>query len=219
MNEPRRSFLGDLELPPAPQEYVQSIPSASASISDSPRRRGRKPAHKRKRTWEANHRPQTFVGVPAEVRDDIRNLADQYRREQGMVGGVDAVARELLRYSLMEYAEGRLDLHPGYIQGKSTLSSGVSWGMNPKIIPTSKVKQKKPKAPTATYRLPEEQVKALRAIILHEEHKAAPAVIHLTLGQVITRLLAHALQAYRENRWGLYTTPMMTIQGLKGEAA
>ena len=219
MNEPRRSFLGDLDLPPAPQEHVQSIPSASAPISEGPRHRGRKPAHKRKRTWEASHRPQTFVGVPTEVREAIRDLADYYRREQGMVGGVDAVARELLRYSLTEYAEGRLDLHPGHTQGKSALTSGVSWGMNPKTIPARKAKQKKPKAPTATYRLPEEQVKALRAIILHEEHKAAPAVIHLTLGQVITRLLTHALQAYRENRWGLYTTPLMTIQGLKGEAA
>jgi hypothetical protein len=31
--------------------------------------------------------------------------------------------------------------------------------------------------------------------------------------------LTHALLAYRENRWGLYTIPLMTIQGLKGEAA
>jgi hypothetical protein len=91
--------------------------------------------------------------------------------------------------------------------------------MNIKSIPPRKTHQKKPKAPTATYRLPAEQIQALRAIIQYEEAKAAPAVIHLTLGQVITCLLTHALQAYRENRWALYTTPVMTIQGLKGEAA
>ena len=218
MSESRRSFLGDWELPPAPQEHVQSIPAASASAPDGPRKRGRKPAHKRKRDWEAAHRPHTFVGVPLELRETVRDLADHYRCEYGMVGGVDAVVRELLRYSLHQYAAGSLDIRAERGTGKSALVSGTGLGMHDKTIPKRKPAQKKPKAPTATYRLPEEQVEAMRTIIQYEEHKAAPAVIHLTLGQVFTRLLSHALDAYRAGFWSLYTTPIMTVQGLAGEA-
>ena len=219
MNEARRSFLGEWELPPAPQEHVQSIPAANAPVVDGPKRRGRKPAHKRKRDWEASHRPHTFVGVPPELREAMRDIAEQYRRESGMVGGVDAVVRELLRFSLEQYATGSLDIHAERGTGKSQLASAPGRGMRDKSIPARKPAQKKPKAPTATYRLPEEQIAAMRAIIQYEEHKAAPAVIHLTLGQVFTRLLSHALDAYRAELWSLYTTPIMIVQGLKGEGA
>ena len=216
MNEPRRSFLGDLGLPPAPQEHVQSIPSASAPIPEGPKRRGRKPAHKRKRDWEKTHKPHTFVGIPLEIREAVRDLADHFRREHGMVGGVDAVARELLRYSLAQYAAGSLDIRAERGTGKSALISAPGRGISNRTIPMRKPVQKKAKAPTATYRLPDDQVAAMRAILQYEEHKAAPAVIHLTLGQVCTRLLAHALDAYRAELWSLYTTPIMTVQGLAG---
>ncbi len=217
MSEARRSFLGEWELPPAPQEHVQSIPAASPPAADGSKKRGRKPAHKRKRDWEASHRPHTFVGVPLELREAVRDIAEYYRRQYGMVGGVDAVARELLRYSLAQYAAGGLNIRAERGTGKTALASAPGCGMHNKTIPQRKPAQKKPKAPTATYRLPEEQVAAMRTIIQYEEHKAAPAVIHLTLGQVFTRLLSHALEAYRAELWSLYTTPLMTVQGLKGE--
>lgn len=154
MTEPRRSFLSDWGLPPAPQEHVQTIPAASTPEAGGARRRGRKPAHKRSRAWEAAHRPQTFVGVPVEIRQDICNLADAFRCEQGMVGGVDAVARELLRFSLAEYAAGRLNMRPAKGIGKTMLASGSGWGTSSRAIPPRKAKAKKPKPPTATYRLP-----------------------------------------------------------------
>lgn len=219
MTETRRPFLPDWELPPAPTEFIQSIPAPNQLVDDRPKRRGRKPTHKRKRDWESAHPAHTFVGVPLELREAICNIAEQYRNEHGMVGGVDAVTRELLRYSLLEYSEGRLNLGVAPRTGNSTLISGYGWGTDVKTIPPRKPKQKKPKAPTATYRLPTEQVAAMRNMILREEEKAAPAVVHLTLGQLFTRLLTHALQAYIEGRWTLYATPILTVQGLKGEAA
>lgn len=129
MSQSRRSFLE--ELPPAPHEHVHSIPVANSTpaVSDAPKRRGRKPAHRRKRDWEATHRPHTFVGVPEQIRETIRDLAAYYRSEYGMVGGVDAVARELLNYALAEYAAGKLNMSPVQSQGKSALISYFGWAL------------------------------------------------------------------------------------------
>jgi hypothetical protein len=218
MSQSRRSFLE--ELPPAPHEHVHSIPVANSTpaVSDAPKRRGRKPAHRRKRDWEATHRPHTFVGVPEQIRETIRDLAAYYRSEYGMVGGVDAVARELLNYALAEYAAGKLNMSPVQSQGKSALISYFGWSSASKTIPARKPQKKKTKPSAVTYRLPQEQVQSIRAIIVLEENKAAPMVIHLTLGQVMTRLLAHALNAFQAGDWVLDTIPVMTVQGLKGEA-
>jgi hypothetical protein len=211
----RRSFLDDL--PPAPQEHIHNIPAPSTSESDAPKRPGRKPAHKRKREWEQNHRPVTFVGVPLEVREAICDLAAHYREQYGMVGGVDAVARELVRYSLDEYFSGRLSMLVEPESAPTRLKSQSGWGSDKKSIPRRKPKDKAKQIFTVSYRLPMQQNQAIRSIPEREAEKAAPLVVHLTLGQVVTRLLAHGLDAYKSGRLVLYTAPAMVVPGLKGD--
>jgi hypothetical protein len=189
------------------------------SVSDGPKRPGRKPAHKRNRTWEQQHPPVTFVGVPLEIREDIRNLSAHYREQYGMVGGVDAVARELLRYGLKEYAEGKVDMRPARTQPRSELRGDSHPALSRQSIPVHKPAPKKEKQPRASYRLPADQVKKIGTIIQLEEDKAAPRVIQLTRGQVVTRLFAHALDAYQDGRFSLYTTIENVNAGLRGEAA
>ncbi|NCP87687.1 MAG: hypothetical protein CO094_07830 [Anaerolineae bacterium CG_4_9_14_3_um_filter_57_17] len=191
----------------------------SETLAEAPRR-GRKPAHKRQRRWEADHRPHTFVGVPVEIRADIRNLADFLRREEGMVGGVDAVARELLAYGLNEYALGQLEMVAAPSPGKRALRGAATWVTGPRTIPApSAAAPGEKKTSSASYRLPQEQVGAIRRIIPTEEEKAAPAVIHLTQGQVFTRLVTCALDAYRAGAFELRTTPLATVQGLSSWSA
>jgi hypothetical protein len=216
MNQPRRSFLDDL--PPAPQEHVHHIPAASTSLSDTPKRPGRKPAHRRNRTWEQQHPPVTFVGVPLEIREDIRNLSAHYREQYGMVGGVDAVARELLGYALKEYAEGKVDMRPTRSQPRSQLRGDSRLALPRQAIPAHKSGPKKEKQPRASYRLPADQVEKIGTIIQLETYKAAPRVVELTRGQVVTRLFTHALDAYRDGRFSLYTTIENVNAGLRGEA-
>lgn len=215
MTNHRQKFLDNL--PPAPQEHVHHIPATSTAMPAEPKRPGRQPAHRRKRDWEQRHRPFTFVGVPQEIREAICDLAAYYREQFGMVGGVDAVARELLRYSLAEYGVGRLKIPLVGNKAHAHLTAYPGWGDQKKPIPARKSKPKKSKAITASYRLPDEQLRAIRAIPELEAERAAPRVIHLPLGQVVTCLLEHALTAYREGRWVLETVPEMTVQGLRGE--
>ena len=189
------------------------------SVSDVPKSPGRKPAHKRNRTWEQQHPPVTFVGVPLEIREAIRNLSAHYREQYGMVGGVDAVARELLRYALKEYAEGKVDMRPARTQPRSELRGDSHPALSRQSIPVHKPAPKKEKQPRASYRLPADQVEKIGTIIQLEEYKAAPRVIQLTRGQVVTRLLAHALGAYQDGRFSLYTTIENVNAGLRGEAA
>jgi hypothetical protein len=188
-------------------------------LADSPRRPGRKPANRRNRTWERQHPPVTFVGVPLEIREAIRNLSAHYREQYGMIGGVDAVARELLRYALKAYAEGQVDMRPARSQPRSELRGDSHPALSRQSIPVHKPAPKTEKQPRASYRLPADQVEKIGAIIQQEEDKAAPRVIHLTRGQVVTRLFAHALDAYRDGRLSLYTTIENVNAGLRGEAA
>jgi hypothetical protein len=188
-------------------------------LADSPRCPGRKPANRRNRTWERQHPPVTFVGVPLEIREAIRNLSAHYREQYGMVGGVDAVARELLRYALKAYTEGQVDIRPARTQARSELRGDSHPALSRQSIPVHKPIPKTEKQPRASYRLPADQVEKIGVIIQQEEDKAAPRVIHLTRGQVVTRLLTHALDAYQDGRFSLYTTIENVNAGLRGEAA
>jgi hypothetical protein len=114
-------------------------------LADSPRRPGRKPANRRNRTWERQHPPVTFVGVPLEIREAIRNLSAHYREQYGMVGGVDAVARELLRYALKAYAEGQVDMRPARSQPRSELRGDSHPALSRQSIPVHKPAPKKRK--------------------------------------------------------------------------
>lgn len=217
MEQPRRLFLEDL--PPAPQEHVHHIPAPAVTSQEGPKRPGRKPAHKRDRSWEQAHPPVTFVGVPDGIRDAIRDLAAHYREQHGMVGGVDAVARELLRYSLVYYQAGLLKMLPAPGKSGGTLQFRVSTGSASRRIPPRKPGKKKEKLSTVSYRLPADLVATIRAIPEIEQERAAPQVIHLPLGQVVTRLLSFALDAYESSELSLYTTPTMVVPGLSYEAS
>ncbi|MCG2788173.1 MAG: hypothetical protein L6461_24050 [Anaerolineae bacterium] len=206
--QPRRSFLE--ELPPAPQEHVHSIPAPAPAPGW-----GRKPAHQRDRKWESKHKNKTFAGVPQEIQSAILDLAAHFRDEFGMVGGADAVARELLRYALAEYEAGYLKMPTIQVSPTSTLKSHTGSGLTSRSIPPRKAKKKKSKEqPHANYRLPEEIIAAIYAIPNIEKDKAAPHVIHITIGQVMTCLLTYALAEYRAGNLALYTTPEMVVPGL-----
>jgi hypothetical protein len=212
MNQPlRRSFLDDL--PPAPQEHVRSIPVAGLESTHS---RGRKPAHQRDRKWEATHRNKSFPAVPQEIQDAILALAAHFRDEFGMVGGASAVARELLSFALDEYQAGFVKISSVRVSPPSALKSRPGSGLATRSIPARKQtkKKKSEKLPSANYRLSEEMIAAIYAIPEIERDKAAPQVIQITIGQVMTGLLAYALSEYRAGRVVLYTTPEMVVSGL-----
>ncbi len=163
-----------------------------------PKRPGRKPANRRSRAWEQRHPPVTFVGIQPSIRQAIRDLAAHYRAHFGMAGGVDAVARELLRYALMGYRDGLLEMPTG--------SSRPRLRESPGLVRTS-------------YRLPAELVAAIRAIPVLEQERAGPRVIQLTLGQVLNALFLFALESYNSGGLVLYTAPKMVIPGLAARRA
>ncbi len=98
-----------------PDEPLEAVPEILARRPKPP-----KAAPKRNREWEARqqasgHGVIAFRNVPAELRDDIKAIA----QAQGV--RVGEVARLFLEYGLDAYAAGRISLNPKLKQGRLTL--------------------------------------------------------------------------------------------------
>ena len=149
---------------------------------------------KRQRSWEREHTPKSYRGVPADLRDAVRAAAENLNVT------VDDLARAFLEYSLDCVSRGALRLEIRYSPRVQRLSlypfSGASWaarGWNPQPPPAPAGRRKKSKSDPKTwqeiahYRIPDE---------LHERIKDI-AYIHFPIGEVAAVLLKHGLEAYR----------------------
>lgn len=186
---PRRDPLGN---PPGEEEtalwsgFVRSIAaSETLAVQEKKVKQG-----KRSREWEKANKPKHYRGVPAELRKQVKEVAE----ELGVTA--DEVARAFLEYSLMCLQRGTLVLSgmPSQKRVKMTLYpfSGAGWaenGWTPQ--PPRRVGQKKDETPAlwreaAYYRIPDE---------LHERLKQAAQFV--PVGEAVAVLLKHGLESYR----------------------
>ena len=157
----------------------------------------------RSRKWEKAHKAHAFRRVPPNVQQAVRQAA--YNESLT----VDAVAQALLEYALMCSERGDLVLDAVLSEQRRTLLPENGWGGHSRVCwleknwgmtpPRKKPVRSKPANlerpwrdwPVVAYRLSDtvfDQVNRLRL------EKAVPS------GEVLTRLLMHALNAYECGR-------------------
>jgi len=174
---------------------------------------------KRNRIWEAKaeNRPMVFRRIPPDLRDSVRDTAD----ELGV--RADDVARAFLEYGLLCCQRGQLKIQPVLSEGRRTLfptdrahlrQTSAGWReVDGKAQPRTAPKKKKSRNANsnlpiwkcqASYRgIPAGVQDALRQI-----HRTA----HVPLGEVAALLLGYALEAYLQ---GLLVMTAVPRQGAK----
>lgn len=151
----------------------------------------RKPKTKeRKREWEKANPSRCYRGVPAEIREQIKEVAE----ELGVTA--DEVARALLEYGLLCIQRGTLVIEPAASQRRVRMTlypfSGAGWaenGWTPQPPKRSGRKKDEPPAlwrEAAYYRISDE---------LHEQIKRAAQFV--PVGEAVAVLLKHGLESYR----------------------
>ncbi len=165
----------------------------------------------RDRQWERENRPVLYRGVPASLHADLKQIAAELQVRAG------DVARAFLEYALLCHQRGDLPIEPVFSNQRLTLfPTGQSWGKEkpgwyekafptkPAAAPVRKGKAAKNSPPKAwqqqvAYRGIPEEVQAA----IHNIH----ANNHVPLGEVVTLLLGHAMQAYQDGRLVLRPQP------------
>lgn len=174
----------------------------------------------RSRKWEKTHKAHAFRRVPPNVVQAVRQAA--YNESLT----VDAAAQAFLEYALMCYERGDLPLDAMLSEQRRTLLPEHGWGGHSRARWLEKnwgmtPPRKKPvrAAPTKVerpwrdwkviaYRLSDDifaQVDRLR------KEKTVPA------GEVLTRLLMHALNAYESGRMAFITGEEAPISSARSE--
>ena len=206
---PRLDMLTDTVPDQGRNEFADSIPLAPSA--GGWKRQGRRPA-KRNRGWEKIHRPYRYVNVPLELRDQVVALAEH------LVVTADEVARAFFEYGLecVDDDTLRLRTHPNPEGRKMTLfprEQASGWQKandGPKEIPARRKKKServKKIYPAVSYRLPES---------LHNMLCGLAMELDVPVGEVVTLLLRHGLDAYRKGKLNLNPHPLtvkMTLQG------
>jgi hypothetical protein len=149
-----------------------------------------KKAAERKREWEKSHKPKHYRGVPADIRQQVKEIAESLNVP------ADEVARAFIEYSLTCLKRGTLVLSgmPSQRRMRMTLyASGAGWaenGWKPEP-PQKRSVQKKDDAALwreiAHYRIPDE---------LHEQIKQAADDVY-PIGEVAAVLLKNGIESYR----------------------
>lgn len=154
----------------------------------------------RDRTWEQANPAITFRGVPPELHKAVKEIA------QNLHVNVDDVARAFLEYSFRCYELGRLPIEPVLHQKLTLFPEGgrAGWYEVEPSTGSPPVKSKKPSSKQSktwqfrvSYRLPPE----FRQVLVRlRQQKSVPT------GELVTTLLDHALQAYRQGQLALVPT-------------
>jgi len=157
----------------------------------------------RSRRWEKRNKARSFRRVPPNVPDSIRMVA----RNESLT--VDDVADALLDYALTCYQRNELKLEPELSEQRRTLMPERGWDgrsrlrwleerWNPKPPRQTPAKAKLVHSPQpwkdwpiVAYRLSPKVVKEIDAI---RGEKSVPA------GEVFTRLIMHAMNAYQDGK-------------------
>jgi hypothetical protein len=209
---PRLDMLTDRVADTQPSEFANSIPLADTA--GRLKRRGRRPA-KRNRQWEKTHRPYRYVNVPLELREQVLALAGY------LLVPADEVARAFLEYALECVDEEKLQLQPrpNPLGRKMTLFPGdrtKGWRLivgTPQEMPSRRNKKSeqngKPHS-AASYRLPDG---------LHNELCGLAMELAVPVGELVSFLLQHGLDAYQRGNLSLKPHPQITKMTLFGNGS
>jgi hypothetical protein len=189
-------------------EFASQIPLTDTAGHWS--RYGRRPA-KRNRKWEKEHRPYRYVNVPTELREQVLALAEHL----GVT--VDEVARAFVEYGIqcMDEEKLKLRVQPNPHGRKMTLfpkERAKGWHESneaPKEIPARKkkrTKQAKKVYPAVSYRLPEKVQDGICGLATD---------LGVPLGEVVSFLLQHGLDAYRSGKLSLQPQPLTVKMTLR----
>ena len=189
-------------------EFASQIPLTDTAGHWS--RHGRRPA-KRNRKWEKEHRPYRYVNVSVELREQVLALAEQL----GVTA--DEVARAFVEYGVECVDEEKLHLRaqPNPHGRKMTLfpkDRAKSWQETngaPREIPARKKKQMskvKKVYPAVSYRLPKK---------VHEKIRRLAMNLDVPLGDVVSFLLQHGLDAYRSGKLSLQPQVLIVKKTLR----
>ncbi len=177
-------------------------------------------AKQRDRSWEKKtaNRPTTYRGVPPKLQAAIKEIAADLQVN------VDDVGRAFLEFGLQCYQQGEIRMTAVLSNQRLTLFPATdAWGSKPRPgwfeqvwkarSPDPGTKQRNRRKadastekpwqwPRVSYRgLPDELKTAIQE--LHQQH-------HVPVGEVITLLLGHALDAYQSGRLVLNPQPRRT---------
>lgn len=162
----------------------------------------------RSRGWEASRRSEqvSYRGVPPKTHQAMKEIAESLEVR------VDDVARAFLEFSLACYQRGEIEIEPVLDAGRRTLFptpggwnqhagwSEKRWNLEPVHRPARKKADKEHSQAwrrLVTYRgIPQPIQNWVRSL---QQQKQAPT------GEIVTRLLHHALAAYQNGR--LVLTP------------
>lgn len=179
-----------LAFPPG-EEQSEMWRQVLSQIADPERLEERQPRG-RKREWEKSHPHHCYRGVPAEVHDQVKQVAN----DLGVP--VDEVARAFIEYSLMCIQQGNLILSgmPSQRRVRMTLYpfTGAGWAENGWTPQPPKRTRRRAESQPALwreavyYRLPNE---------LHEQVKQTARDVY-PVGEVVAVLLKHGLEKYNE---------------------
>lgn len=194
----RRPFI-------APTDTLSLIPSAAQAKRSEP---------KRKRHWEKNHRGHSYfipdkyralVGVEKEdegIRKNIRALAEKHSTTVG------SIACALMDFSMSELRFGRLNL--ASLANPNGLKMQITWTYQnegwPQTIPPAKsepIKILKPRKLYLNYRW---DARIDQQVIAEADRLDVPH------GELVVRLLQHALDAYQSGRLRLKETAVVVKQ-------
>ncbi len=101
--------------PTAPQEGDQITPQEKANDFMDRSAPGRPRATKRDRSWERRQRQVSYRGIPVELQERLKEIAQQH---QVTVGDI---ARAFLEYGIDAYDAGNLALEARQVTAKRTL--------------------------------------------------------------------------------------------------
>lgn len=195
---PRRN---PLEKPPG-DEQSSMWRTVLSQIGDPQRlEEARKPKSKeRKREWERANPSRCYRGVPAEIREQVKEVAEELEVT------ADEVARAFLEYGLVCIRRGTLRVNslPSQRRMRMTLYpfNSAGWaenGWTPQPPKRGGRKKDEPLAlwrEAAYYRIPDD---------LHEQIKQAAQFA--PVGELVAVLLKHGLESYRSGVLTLLPQP------------